>query len=509
MGHWVRAAGRDGDTFPTVGELFSTAVLVSATGVLLIVAGIASPLSDRFGIPVLVLFLALGMLAGSEGIGRIPFDNYDLAFRLGTVALVLILFDGGLNTAPSVFRQAVTCASLLATVSVVLTALVVALAGLALGLSRPLALLIGAVVSSTDAAAVFSILRGSGIQLRRSARATLEVESGLNDPMAFFLTMATTDLIVGGDAPLALVGSFFQQLVVGGAGGVAVGYAGRYLLHTVALPAAGLYPALTVAFAFLGFGVPSLLGGSGFLGVYLTAIVLAGGAIPYRAGVRRVHDALAWLAQILMFVLLGLLVYPSRLVSEIGVGVVLALVLAFAARPLGVLPVLAAFRMPWQERLFVSWVGLRGAVPIILAAYPVLRGVPEGDQIFHLVFFVVLVNSLIPGATLPWIAGWLGLGRGAPPRPAASVELVSLREFGGQFSWFFVSPASAVAGAYLRDLPLPDGCVVTLIVRDKLVIAPRGATQLQPGDQVCVFLVPDCGPLLVLLFGGEPEDGPV
>jgi potassium/hydrogen antiporter len=489
-----------------VSEPLSTAILLSAIGALLAVAGLASPLSGRFGIPTLVLFLGLGMLAGSEGIGQIPFDNYSLTFQLGTAGLVLILFDGGLNTSLSVFRQAVVRASLLASVAVLLTALGVAAAGLALGLDPALALLIGAVVSSTDAAAVFSILRSSNIHLKQSTGATLEVESGLNDPMAFFLTMLTTELVLGSESePLEMAIAFTRQLVLGVAGGVAMGYAGRLMLRVVQLPAAGLYPALTVALAFLAFGLPTLLDGSGLLSVYLSSIILASGPLPYRAGVRRVHDALAWLCQILMFVFLGLLVFPSRLLPALETGFVLALALAFVARPLAVLPVLMMFRMAWVERLFIAWIGLRGAVPIVLAVYPVLRGVPAGDEIFHLVFFVVLLNSAVPGATVPWLARRMGLARAPQIQVPASVELVSLREFAGDFSWFTVADASAVAGAYLRDLPLPDGCVVTLLLRDKQVIAPRGATQLQAGDQICIFAVAGCERLLGLLFGADPD----
>ncbi|HXZ86744.1 MAG TPA: cation:proton antiporter, partial [Myxococcota bacterium] len=225
----------------------------------------------------------------------------------------------------------------------------------------------------------------------------------------------------------------------------------------------------------------------GFLAVYLAGIGAASGALPYRQGVRRVHDSLAWLAQILMFVLLGLLVYPSRLLPTLGLGLGLAAVLALVARPIAVALSLAAFSMPLRERAFVGWVGLRGAVPIVLATYPVLRGVPGADRLFHLVFFVVLVNSLVPGATVGWAARKLGLARAGPPLPAASVEVVSLREFPGEFVWHFIAPASPAAGATLASLPLPEGTVAALVVRGAQVIAPRGPTQLLAGDHICLF----------------------
>lgn len=484
-------------------EPAATAAILAALGLLLLLSALASPLPGRLGVPALVLFLLVGIAAGEEGLGGIPFDDYGLAFRLGCVALVLILFDGGLNTSVAVFRAAALRAVLLATLGVVVTALVVAAVGVALGLSLPLALLVGAVVSSTDAAAVFSVLRSSGVRLQASTATTLEVESGLNDPMAMLLTVATTELVLGGAHGTGATALYFaQQFAVGTASGAAIGWFARSLLPRVRLPAAGLYPVITVAIAFLSFGIATLLEGSGFLAAYLAGILTASGALPYRQGVRRVHDSLAWLAQILMFVLLGLLVFPSRLVPALGLGLALAAVLALVARPLAVLLSLAPFRMPLRERAFVGWVGLRGAVPIVLATYPVLRGVPEADRLFHLVFFVVLVNSLVPGATVAWATRRLGLARDAETAPAASVEVVSLREFPGEFVWYFVAPSSPAAGATLQNLPIPAGSVAALVVRGAEVIAPRGGTALQSGDQICLYATaPDRG-LLERVFGG-------
>jgi cell volume regulation protein A len=487
-----------------VNEPLATGAVLAALGLLLALAALASPVSTRLGVPALVLFLGLGILAGSEGVGGIPFDDYALAFRLGSIALVLILFDGGLNTSPAAVRRVAGRAGLLASVTVVATAGLTAGAGMALGLSVPIAILVGAVVSSTDAAAVFAVLRSSGVRLERSTAATLEVESGLNDPMAILLTVAATELLLGtlgsaGD----LARLFAMQLGAGVGVGVLFGYGGRLLLRAVQLPAAGLYPVVTLAIAFLSFGVATLVDGSGFLAVYLTALVLGAGPLPYRPGLRRVHDALAWLSQVVMFTMLGLLVFPSRLVPAAPIGLALALGLAFVARPVAVFATLAPFRIPWRERLFVAWVGLRGAVPIVLATFPVLRGVSAGDEIFHLVFFVVLVGGFVPGATVPWAARALGLARASAPTPAASVELVSLSELSGEFIWYYVAPASAVAGAELRELDLPEGCLVTLLVRGHELVAARGGTRLELGDHVCVLATPGSRAFLDLLFGGE------
>src|SRR4051812_25606228 len=289
----------------------ATALLLTTCGLLLGISVIFSRASQRTGIPIALLFIVVGMLAGSEGLGHIAFDDYRFAFRVGGVALALILFDGGLNTPLATVRKAAAPAGLLATVGVAGTAVLVAAVAHALGLSWPEALLIGAVVSSTDAAAVFSVLRGSGTNLKRRVGTTLEVESGINDPVAVILTTALThNLITAGRTSIWLMaGEAVVQMLVGGALGLAFGYGGRALLTRIRLPAGGLYPVLTLAIALLAFAVPTLLYGSGFLAVYVAGVVLGNGALPYRAGLLRVHDSLAWLSQVAMFLVLGLLAF--------------------------------------------------------------------------------------------------------------------------------------------------------------------------------------------------------
>jgi cell volume regulation protein A len=488
-------------------EPFATALGLTAAGALLVIATVLSPLSQRLGVPVLLVILGVGMLAGSEGLGGIPFEDYRLAFRVGTVALALILFDGGLGTPYAVFRGALGRAAVLATAGVVLTAGGVAVAAIVLGFPPALAVLLGAVVSSTDAAAVFAVLRSSGVRLKERTGATLEVESGLNDPIAMLLTVVATEVVLGErhlDAGVLVLAA--QQLGLGAVFGLALGYAGRGLVRVIELPAAGLYPVLTLAIALAAYGLPTLLDGSGFLAVYLTGLVLAGGTMPYRAGVRRVHDALAWLAQLAMFLILGLLVFPSRLLATAPLGLALAIALTFIARPLAVALSLLPFRVPARELGFVGWVGLRGAVPIVLATYPVLRGVPHGDLIFHVVFFVVLVNAIVPGTTVGWLARRTGLAAPATSSSPATVELVSLREYPGEFVWYTVDRASAVAGAAVRDLPLPDGCVLTLVLRGDEVVAPHGDTRFAVADHVCLFVRHEERPFVDLLFGRGDED---
>ncbi len=488
-------------------EPAATALLLATCGLLLAVSVIFSRASQRIGIPIALLFLAVGILAGSEGIGGIAFDDYQLAFRLGAAALALILFDGGLNTPVGALRRVWAPAGVLATGGVVLTAILIAVPAHLWGLGWPEALLLGAVVSSTDAAAVFAVLRSSGIQLKRRVGLTLEVESGLNDPVAVILTTTLTHNLLD---PGTLEGGLLAlevalQLVVGLAVGVAAGYGGRQLLSRLQLVTGGLYPALTLGLALLAFGVATLLGGSGFLAVYLAGLILGNGPLPYRSGLLRVHDALAWLAQIGMFLVFGLLVYPSRLLAVAALGLTLALLLAVVVRPLAVALCLAPFRYPRHETVFVGWVGLRGAVPIVLALFPVLAGAPAGQVIFNLVFFIVVVNAIVPGGTVAWAARRLGLEAPEVPAPQAVLAIESRLPLKGELHSFYIDEALVVAGVALAELDFPEGAAVALIVRGDRLIAPRGNTVLLPGDHVYVIADEEDTPLIHLIFG-RPEE---
>jgi cell volume regulation protein A len=369
-----------------------------------------------------------------------------------------------------------------------------------------LAFLLGAVVSSTDAAAVFSVLRGSRLELRERVGATLELESGLNDPMAVILTLALTgSLAQGGSTTGAhLLVEVVVQLVLGTAFGLAVGFAGRYLLRWSRLPAGGLYPVFTLAIALVAFGLPTLFHGSGFLAVYLAGLVLGNGELPYQAGLRRFHDAAAWLGQVTMFLVLGLLSFPSRVLGVAWTGVALALLASFLARPLVVLLCLAPFRFRWRDVLFVGWVGLRGAVPIVLAMFPVLAGVPGAETVFDVVFCVVVVGAFLPGTTVAWAARRLGIAAESPPVPGALLEISSLQPLSEQVVSFYVEPALPVCGASLADVPFPPRASAMLVVRGSELVAPRGNVVLEPGDHVYVICRPEDRPFIDLLFG-RPE----
>ena len=487
-------------------EPLGIALLLTVAGVLIAASVLFSRASHRAGLPIVLLFLVVGMLAGSEGIGQIAFDDYRLAFRLGTLALALILFDGGLNTPLSGLRRTWAPAGLLATVGVALTAGLLAIPAHLWGLPWPQALVLGAIVSSTDAAAVFSVLRGSGLQLKRRVGTTLELESGLNDPMAVILTITlTANLLAPGQASvLGGLGEVLLQLGVGGAFGIGIGWGGRWLLTRFPLPTGGLYPALTLALALLAFGVTTLLHGSGFLAVFVAGMVLGHGPLPYKSGLLRVHDALAWLSQIGMFLILGLLIYPSELLEVAGTGLGLALLLAFVVRPLVVWLCLLPFNYPWRETVYIGWVGLRGAVPIVLAIYPVLVGAAGGDRIFHVVFFIVVASAIAPGGTVAWVTRRLGLQSSEPPGPQAVLAIESRLPLEDQLMSFYVDEALVVSGASLEDLDFPDGSSVTLIVRGNRLIPPKGSTILQPGDHVYVLARQEDRGLIQLMFG-RPE----
>jgi cell volume regulation protein A len=485
-------------------EPTKTAVVLALLGLLMGVSVLASRVAGRASLPVSLLFLVVGMLAGSEGIGHVAFGNFSLAFELGTVTLVLILFDGGLSASYASAKRVIAPATLLATVGVMATSAVVALAARWTGFSWVAAFLLGAVVSSTDAAQVFAVLRASRIELSRRVATTLELESGLNDPVAVMLTVALTAAqsgrhLSGGHMALDMA----IQLVVGALGGLVIGSGGRWLLRRARPAAAGLLPVLTIALAFLAFGATTLARGSGFLATYVAGLIIGNGPLPYRSGLLRVHDAIAWLGQVVMFLVLGLLSQPSSMVSVAPRGLALGMVLALIARPLSTVLCLAPFGYAAREIAFVGWVGLRGAVPIILAIFPVLAGVPQAYHIFDVVFFIVVANTLIPGATVRWAARLLGVQVRATPPPAALLEIASTLPLHSDVLSFYLAEASAVAHSRIADIPFPPGSAVMLIVRAEELVAARGDTLLLPGDHVFIFCHPEDRPTVDLLFGRE------
>lgn len=483
-------------------EPTATAILLLVFATLILFSVLFSRTLNRLGIPVVLLFLFLGMLGGSEGVGGVHFDDYNLAFRFGTIALILILFDGGLNTAQSAIRRSLLPSGLLATLGVALTSGVVALAARLFGIPWGESILIGVIVSSTDAAAVFAVLRGGSVRVKDPARSTLEVESCINDPMAVLLTVTAVELMRSntGFSPVLLL-QLPAQLIIGGGVGALIGFTGRWLLNRVTLSTAGLYPVTTLAIAFLAFGLATIVHGSGFLAVFTAGAILGNGLLPYKAGLTRVHDAVAWFAQVAMFLMLGLLSFPSRLIDVAGIGLALGLVLAFLARPIATAVCLLPLRWKPREIGYTAWIGIRGAVPIILATIPIMSGIPGAERVFDVVFFIVVLSAIIPGASIIPITRMLRLEDKRVAEPAALLEMHSRRRMDGDIFVYRIDPSTAACGAALIDISFPDHASILLIVRDDALLPARGKTTIQAGDFVYVFCKPEDEPHIGLILG--------
>jgi cell volume regulation protein A len=476
-------------------------------GAALVLASIfAGTLSSRFGAPLLFVFLGLGMLAGEEGPGGIPFHDFKTAYLIGSAALAIILFDGGLRTRRDTFLLAARPALALATLGVVVTAgLVGAVAHYALGLGKLQAFLIGAIVASTDAAAVFFLLNVRGMEIQRRVRATLEVESGINDPMAVFLTIAAVELLRHGQAmtteQLAL--TFVIQMAGGGIIGAAGGFGLVALINRLEL-ASGLYPIVAVASALALFGGAQSIGASGFLAVYLAGMIV--GNRRHRAAqlINRFHDGLAWLSQIVMFLMLGLLVTPSRLLPDLLPALVVAAALVLLARPAAVVLCLAPFRFTLPETLFVSWVGLRGAVPIFLATVPVLAPLPRGEHYFAVAFVVVLTSLVIQGWTIAPAARLLGLELPPATEGSERLELETVSGIDRDIAGYRVAPGSpALAHAY-GELPLPRRARIISVIREGTVMDRTKLARLEADDYVLAVAPPEQMIHLDRLFATRP-----
>jgi potassium/hydrogen antiporter len=463
---------------------FSIELILIFGSLLLILSVAASKITDRFGIPALLFFLSLGMLAGSDGLGGIYFDDPALAQYIGIIALSVILFSGGLETSWSSVSRTFREGLVLSTLGVFITAVVIAyFANRFLGLGPLEAFLLGAIVSSTDAAAVFSILRSRGLQLRGKVQPLLELESGSNDPMAVFLTVAAIQFITGGmQTPGSLIQFFFTQAVLGLAFGYAIAKISLFLVNRLRLGYDGLYPVLVFGIIMLAYGITTFLGGSGFLAVYVAGITMGREDFLHKRSLIRFYDGLAWMMQILMFLTLGLLVFPSELPSVAQPALLISLALIFIARPMSVLLSLLFAPYSINEKLFLSWVGLRGAVPIVLATYPLLAGIAQAELIFNVVFFVVLLSILLQGTSVSHVARWLKVTVVAPPRRQYPIEYIPTEGLKGNLKEVHIPPASPVVGKAVFELRLPPEFLVILVVRGEEFLIPSGGTVLQKED---------------------------
>jgi cell volume regulation protein A len=469
---------------------YNTAFLLAlSVGAALVAAGIlVSPLSSRLGMPVLLFFLAIGMLAGTDGPGHIVFGNINLSFMVSNLALAIILLDGGMRTHLSLFRVGLKPALALATVGVMITASVVGVAAAwVLHLPLVVGLLIGAIVSSTDAAVVFSLLQGSGLSLNERVRATLEIESGSNDPMAIFLTLMMIRLI---QQPASSVWEGLLMLVwemgIGGIAGVGGGLLISFLLRKVELVSA-MYPLLVGSAGLVLFGLTGLIEGSGFLAIYLMGVVLASRRNPHWGSILQIHDGLAWLAQIILFLLLGLLVTPSQLLATLPQALAIAAVLILLARPLAALVSLLPFGFAKRERAFMAWVGLRGAVPIVLAIFPLMAGVEAAPIIFQVTFVVVLVSMVLQGSTLAPMARWLKLEVPPKPEPELRVPLQLPATGEHELLLFPLKGKRWQEPREITDIHLPDPSRVVAFFRDGTLFERRGGLFVHEGDVVAVL----------------------
>ncbi len=460
---------------------------------LLIIAGLlalsilASKASSVLGVPALVLFLAIGVLAGSEGVGGIYFDDPQLAQSVGVVALIFILFSGGLDTAWGEIKPVLKHGLALATAGVLITALVVGLfATAALGFSLLEGLLFGAIISSTDAAAVFSLMRMRSTRLAGNLEPLIELESGSNDPMAVFLTIGMISLLTTpGGSVLSLLPMFLLQMSLGAAFGLAIGYLGVRVMNRIRLQADGLYVIITIAIVLVAYSATAIVGGNGFLAVYLCGLFMGNQDFIHKRSLSRFHDGLAWLMQIAMFLTLGLLVFPSRLLPLTGVALLSAAFLVFVARPIAVFLSLCWARMSLRELALISWVGLRGAAPIILATFPLVAGLPQAGLIFNLVFFVVLTSVLLQGTSVSLVANWLGLNLPTERRPPPTIRVIDGSR--ARTIDIRISVTSPAVGKQIVDLRLPKGALIVLITRDGNHIVPTGSTVIEANDTLTLL----------------------
>ena len=489
--------------------MFAIDQVLLLAAVLILLGVVSSKASARLGLPVLVLFLIVGMLAGERGIGGIVFDNPGAAHALGTLALAVILYDGGLQTPVASIRSVWKPASVLATLGVLVTAVVTGLAAAKI-LDWPLmnGLLIGAIVGSTDAAAVFAQLRNANIHIRKRLKALLEVESASNDPMAIFLTIGLIQVIAN-DVPLglALLKLFLMQMGIGAAVGLGVGWGAVGLLNRIRLQASGMYPVLVTACGLLAFGLAANLGGSGFLAIFIAGTVVGNSHFAFKRSVFLFHDGMAWLAQITMFVVLGLLIDPIALLDVWIQGLLIALVLMFVARPLAVVPVMLLFGFSKRDTTLVSWVGLRGSVPIVLAIFPLLFELPGAPVIFNAVFFVVLISAILQGSTLATVARRLGLAEAPPAQPAATLEITSLGNVNADIVEYTLGRDSRAVGRRLSRMALPEDTVIAMITRGEEVMPPRGSTVLRANDHLFAVLRPITRPFVDRTFSQAADIG--
>ncbi len=457
--------------------------------ILLFISLLAGKTSYRLGVPVLIFFLAIGMLAGSEGIGGVYFNNPKTAQFIGIVALNFILFSGGLDTDWQSVKSSLWQGITLSTVGVMLTAILVGLfVWTVTDFSLLEGLLLGSIVSSTDSAAVFSILRSKKLALKGNLRPLLELESGSNDPMAYVLTIMFTGLVVSQQSnPASIIFVFLMQLLAGGMLGLIFGKVSAFVINRIKLDYEGLYIVLVIAIMFFTFSATDFVGGNGFLAVYLAAVYLGSRELIHKNKILRSFDSFAWLMQIVLFLTLGLLVFPSQVFPVIVIGLLISLFLMFIARPVSVFLCLIPFHVQNRSRWFISWVGLRGAVPIVFATYPLLAGAEKANMIFNIVFFISLTSVLIQGTTLPVVAKWLHLTLPEKLKPRTHSDIELYDSIKSAMTEILIPEKCPAVGKKIVELGLPKTSYISFIVRESKYLTPSGSTKLAGNDRLFVL----------------------
>jgi len=467
----------------------STENILFIGSVLVFISLFAGKTSYKIGIPVLILFLAIGMLAGSDGFGGIYFDDPKTAQFIGIVALNFILFSGGLDTGWQTVKPILWHGISLSTLGVIMTATAVGFFVWAItDFTIFEGLLLGSIVSSTDSAAVFSILRSKNVALKGNLRPTLELESVSNDPMAYILTIIFTGLVINQDANLwSIIPMFFSQILLGGLLGFLFGKIGTFLINKIELEYEGLYTVLVLAIMFFSFSATNLIGGNGFLAVYLCGIYLGNQDLIHKKKIIKSWDGFAWLMQIVLFLTLGLLVFPTQIIPVIGIGLIISIFLILVARPVSVFLSLIPFKLQNRSKFLISWVGLRGAVPIVFATYPLIAGADKANMIFNIVFFISITSVLIQGTTLPLVAKWLHLTLPEKLKQRTQTDLELSDSIKSVLTEIVIPETCSVVGKQIVQLGLPKTSVISYILRDRKYITPTGSTVLMANDRLSIL----------------------
>ncbi len=456
---------------------------------LLFVSIIVGKTSYKFGVPTLLLFLAVGMLVGSDGIVGIHFEDPKIAQFIGIVSLNFILFSGGLDTSWTSVKPILREGVVLSTLGVMLTAITLGtFVWFVTDFTIYESMLLGSIVSSTDAAAVFSILRSKSLALKSNLRPTLELESGSNDPMAYVMTIAFLTLVTHQDQSIySIIPLFFKQMIFGAIAGFTFGKISKFIVNKIKLDFEGLYPVLVIALMFITFSATDFIGGNGFLAIYICAVYLGNQELIHKKTILKFYDGFAWLMQIVLFLTLGLLVYPSQIIPYIGIGLLISIFLIVVARPLSVFLSLIFFKMNMRRRFYISWVGLRGAVPIVFATYPLLAGIDKANMMFNIVFFISVTSILIQGTTLSIVAKWLNVAIPEKEKKMTEIDQLVLDLPKSSMQEFEVLPNYYAVNKRIVDLNFPKSAFIIMIRRFEEYIRPGGATVIESKDILMVL----------------------